>query len=142
MLGSGEGESAFQWRDEYSVGVQGMDLHHRRLLSMASRLQQRLSACESTGAMKGVLDFLIRYSEFHFSGEEDLMGQYGYPGLDGHLAKHRDLAQSVLEFREKVDSGDAQIDQAFVDFLKDWVVDHVLSEDRKYGPFLNERGVY
>ncbi|MDP6776877.1 MAG: hemerythrin domain-containing protein, partial [Candidatus Latescibacteria bacterium] len=106
VLGSGEGESAFQWRDEYSVGVQGMDLHHRRLLSMASRLQQRLSAGESTGAMEGVLDFLIRYSEFHFSAEEDLMGQYGYPGLDGQLAKHRDLAQSVLAFREKLDAGD------------------------------------
>ena len=69
------------------------------------------------------------------------LNRYG-KRLEAHLTKHRDLAQSVVDFREKLGAGDVQIDQAFVDFLKNWVVDHILSEDRKYSPFLNDRGVY
>jgi hemerythrin len=30
----------------------------------------------------------------------------------------------------------------FIKFLKDWIVDHILTVDRKYGPFLNKKGVF
>ncbi len=33
-------------------------------------------------------------------------------------------------------------DIEFIKFLKDWIVDHILTVDRKYGPFLNEKGVF
>ncbi len=45
-----------------------------------------------------VLDFLIRYTEYHFAGEEELMQQYGYPGLGAHKQKHEELIRDVLAF--------------------------------------------
>jgi len=27
-------------------------------------------------------------------------------------------------------------------FLKDWLFQHILGSDKKYGPYLNERGIF
>jgi len=70
------------------------------------------------------------------------MRQYGYPDAEIHGKKHRELVKSVLELREKFRQGDIEIDAEFISFFKDWIINHILTEDRKYGPFLNSKGVY
>ena len=109
---------------------------------MSHKLRDAVDSGEGRRALEDTLDFLIRYAEFHFSEEERLMKQYGYPDLEVQVRRHQDLLQEVLVFREKSRRDDVEIDAEFIDFLKDWIVDHVLSEDRKYGPFLNQKGMY
>jgi len=29
-----------------------------------------------------------------------------------------------------------------LDLFKDWIINHILTEDRKYGPYLNAKGVF
>ena len=132
----------FQWQDEYSVNIQRMDTHHKRLFNMAYRLHDAVESGEARAALEETLNFLISYSEFHFSEEERLMAQYGYPDAEIHGREHKDLLTKVLALREKFRLGDIEIDTEFIDFLKDWIINHILSEDRKYGPFLNSKGVY
>jgi len=132
----------FQWRDEYSVNIQSMDKHHRRLFTMSYKLYDAVDSGEARSALEDAFVFLVRYSEFHFSEEERLMAQYRYPDFEVHVKKHRDLLQEVLEFREEFRKGDVGINAEFIDFLKDWIVNHILAEDRKYGSFLNQKGVY
>ncbi len=48
----------------------------------------------------------------------------------------------VLAMSGRAKEGSLHVNMDFVNFFKDWVINHILTEDRKYGPFLNERGIH
>jgi hemerythrin len=115
----------FKWREEYSTNVKAFDDTHKKLFEKANQLT-----------------FLLEYAEDHFAEEEQLMQKYGFPDLDNHRMKHEYLKKEVLQYKRRFDAGESMDDIDFIKFIKDWIVDHVLTEDRKYGPFLNQKGVF
>ncbi|KIM00067.1 Hemerythrin [Paramagnetospirillum magnetotacticum MS-1] len=129
------------WREEYSVNIQRIDNHHRRLFEMSNRLIAAVRLGKGTAEMSEALDFLKGYATYHFSEEETLLERYGYPEEAGHAAKHRRLLAQLHELTERlatttVTAGDVAT------FLQDWIVNHILIEDRRYAPFINAKGVY
>jgi hemerythrin-like metal-binding protein len=70
------------------------------------------------------------------------MELYDYPGIEGHRKKHGKLVVQVVERRERLLAGDVPEKASFVHFFESWLVRHILDEDRKYGAFLNAKGVY
>jgi hemerythrin-like metal-binding protein len=88
-----------------------------------------------------VLNELVEYTAFHFKTEEDYFDKYGYPETDAHKAIHADLVGKVLAFKEKFDKGYATVDFELLNFLKNWLQNHICITDKKYGPFLASKGV-
>jgi hemerythrin len=54
---------------------------------------------------------------------------------------HRDLTKQVEEYVARFESGDVSLGVPLLTFLSDWLTNHILGEDRKYGPWLVEHGV-
>ena len=46
-----------------------------------------------------------------------------------------------LTGKDRYVAGEMRMDMSIINFLKDWIINHILTEDRKYGPFLNDKGV-
>ena len=88
------------------------------------------------------LNFFLTYISDHFAEEEQLMRQHGYGELERHQGRHQFLRNGVLGFQQRVEGGEAVDPLEFIHFLSDWVIDHILTEDRKYGRFFNQRGCY
>jgi len=129
-----------QWRPEYSVNIQVIDEHHRRLVEMTSNLLQGMQNEDKKTDLEEALDFLIDYTEFHFVEEEKLFNRYGYPHSDAHKLQHQALMSRIAALKGKM--GKKADEHEVVEFLKDWITTHILSEDRKYAAYLNEKGVY
>jgi hemerythrin len=132
----------FQWRMEYSTNVQEIDKDHEELFKNANRLYEAIRSGERRAFLGETLAFLIHYTQEHFRREERLMEEYDYPGKEKHMEKHRHLISEVIEMDRRYKAREIDMDNEFVNFLKDWVINHILTEDRKCGPFLNERGVF
>jgi hemerythrin len=47
----------------------------------------------------------------------------------------------VGNFKQRFAAGDATVAMELMDFLKDWLVNHINGTDRKYVPFLKGKGV-
>ncbi|MBF0624801.1 MAG: bacteriohemerythrin [Magnetococcales bacterium] len=129
-----------RWRDEFSVMVPDMDGHHRMLFEMAARQSAALE--EGNGQeVARVLEFLISYTRFHFAAEEALLERWGYPGLDGHRRTHRKLMADVEQWRDRCEKREAFSGEfsgeEFAAFFRKWILDHILTEDRRYGEFIN-----
>lgn len=139
---SGDESEVFVWRDTFSINVAQMDGHHKRLIEIANAIVEHLHGDVGRGALPNALDALVDYTHYHFAAEEKLMAIYGYPIAEGHCRKHVDLMLQVAEFRERVLGGDVPDRASFLHFFKSWLVRHILDEDRKYGAFLNAKGVY
>ncbi len=132
----------FQWRQEYETNVQEIDNDHKQLCEKANRLYEAINLGKSKSFLEETLGFLIHYTEDHFIKEENLMEKYNFPEKDIHKEKHKLLVERVLEIERRYKDREIEMDNEFIDFLKDWIINHILTEDRKIGPYLNEKGVY
>ena len=118
-----------------------MDEHHRQLFRAANAFDQAVFVGEDRTVIEQTLDFLLQYAATHFSAEENLMMEYGVPEFERHRRQHEKFMDDVLAMKSRAGEGAFRASTDFVNFFKDWIINHILTEDRKYGPFLNERGI-
>lgn len=134
--------SLFQWQKEYSVQVKKMDNQHQRLFNIADKVCQAVQSGYRPQLVAKVLLFLINYTKTHFDEEEALLKLYGYPSFDEHKAQHQQLINQIDEIQRQLSEGRLGEDFSLSEFFKSWIVNHIFNEDKKYGKFLNEKGVY
>lgn len=66
------------------------------------------------------------------------MQQYGYPQERQHLAMHEDLVKRALEYKRRFEAGEA-IGTDLVNFVRDWLTQHILKSDRALADFINKK---
>jgi len=73
--------------------------------------------------------------------EEHFFDIFGYPESVAHIKKHKDFEKKITAFEADFKTGKQRLSKDIIKFLSDWLVAHIKGSDKKYGPFLNERGV-
>lgn len=142
VLHGGDEAEFFVWRDAFSINVAEMDNHHKRLIEIGNAIVVHLRANADFASLLKAFDALVDYTRYHFLAEEKLMTLYKYARSASHAGKHGKLILQVAEYRQKVLDGKMPDKASFMHFFKSWLVRHILDEDRKYGAFLNSKGVY
>lgn len=133
--------SLFEWSDKFSVYVPEMDEQHKKLVGLLNYLHDSLLKQEKQEILSKILDELLDYTKVHFKREEELMEQNGYPCSTTQKSEHNDLVREVLEMRKKYYTGDTGIAMDLVILLNDWLAEHILIEDKKYGPYIADISV-
>ena len=131
----------FPWSEIYSVKIGIVDTQHENLVNILNELHQAMVGGHGKDKLGQVLSNLIEYAQVHFATEEKLMQSHGYTDFPAHKAEHDQLTGTVLEYRRKFLSNEIGLTVEVMDFLKDWLRKHILGSDKKYGPFLNAKGV-
>jgi len=137
-LGEAE-EEFFRFTADLETGVPECDQQHRKLVSLVNRLYRAVKAGEGREVLAEILNELVAYTDYHFKTEEYYFDRFGYPEGDLHKEIHRKLTAQVLSFKEKFERGEATVSYDLLNFLKDWLVNHIGKTDKKYGPFLREK---
>ncbi len=129
-----------EWSDDFSVGIELFDDHHKMLVKMLNSLVD-INSNTSNENISGILTLIVNYTEFHFESEEELMDQEGFPELLSHKQEHFDLLEQVstICYTDAV-YGTKTIEEIYL-FLKGWVSHHILKCDMKYKNFFNDRGI-
>ncbi len=130
-----------QWRPEFATGIARFDNEHQKLVAMLNELYQAMGQGAGQEALGKVLAGLVGYTKTHFAGEEALMRQHGYPEFAQHKAIHDALTTQVLSLEADLKAGKVALSLKVANFLKDWLTKHIMETDRKYGPFLQSKGV-
>jgi len=129
------------WNDSYSVKVLRLDDEHKQLFSIINLLHTGMKAGQGRDVMQDVLDQLLHYTEEHFRDEEVLMQVVGYPWLIAHTALHQRFVNKIRGFSKDVHSGAVPISVDMLEFLRNWLSEHILGADRQYSPVLNTAGI-
>lgn len=124
------------WTDKLSVGVIEIDTQHKRLIDLINQLNDAVHADKDTKALGKVLEELVKYTEYHFTTEEHLMLQRNYADSPAHKAEHKRFVDTISAFKKKFDSGDAKISVDLMHFLRDWLTNHIMGTDMKFGKSL------
>jgi len=131
----------FAWKDEYSVGVHSLDLQHKTLVDTLNQLHQGMLDRESRKVTGTLLKRLATYTVEHFVTEERYFVSTAYPKGPAHAAHHIELTNQVKAYIERYDRGDLSLDIHLLDFLRKWLMNHILSEDKEYTCWLNKAGI-
>jgi hemerythrin len=130
-----------EWNEECSVGVARMDQQHRRLFEMLNELGDAMKERRGREVVGTVLDKMLVYTRTHFADEEELMEEHDCPELAQQKIEHAYLTTQAESYQQRYIDGEEFIAAELMHFLKDWLLTHTQGTDRKYGRFLNERGV-
>ncbi len=131
-----------EWNEKLSVGVAIIDDEHKNLVGMLNKLYDAMQAKHSEEALGKVLDELVAYTASHFKHEEALFAKAGYPAAAEHEKEHTDLTKQVLDVQKKYREGaTATLSTEVLNFLRKWLLTHILGSDKKYGPHLNAKGI-
>ncbi len=129
------------WNSSLSVNVAEIDLQHQRLVAMINELNAAMKQGKGKDLLGRIINDLYRYAGNHFQTEEKYFALFKYPDAAGHKAKHEDFVKTVSEFKSGYESGKVALTVEIMTFLKNWLKGHIQGDDRKYGPFFNEKGL-
>jgi hemerythrin-like metal-binding protein len=130
------------WDDSLSVNVNLIDDQHKMLIKRLNDMAEAVDQKRGIEKISKTLNFMIEYTEFHFSTEEKHMTEQDYPGKAEHQKQHGEfvtvLNDLVQDFEEE---GATQLLANSIDtFLVNWLVNHIKGTDVQFGKFLNEKG--
>jgi len=126
-----------QWSSRFELGVPFIDADHKVLVDLLNRMYEASRAHGSLGDIGGILSALVDYTHYHFAREERAQFAAHYPDIREHRAQHaaltkqaKTLFESFRKAPDEVEVGD------LVDFLSDWLMDHILLHDMAVKPYL------
>lgn len=128
------------WSDTFSVGVVELDDQHKRLVAMINRLIDEQKTLTRPETIAELITDMTDYALEHFRAEEYLMAEYGYEGKEVHVQVHEDFIRKTQEFMA-APAGPNILSKALLEFLKSWLIDHILNEDMQYKSHFQLKGV-
>ncbi|MBB6480920.1 bacteriohemerythrin [Spirochaeta isovalerica] len=129
------------WDESISVKVELFDNHHKKLIELINKLFLSMEKGEGTSPLLTILDELVQYTEYHFSAEEKAFEKYNYPEIDAHKKQHRSFVAKAKELQKGMREGSAVLSNEVLDFLQDWVVNHIMKVDSQYSAFLSGKNI-
>ncbi|WP_319470963.1 bacteriohemerythrin [uncultured Pseudodesulfovibrio sp.] len=128
-----------KWNKELSVGVPLIDDQHKELIRIVNGLMKGIARGSSPNTINNILGKLREYTVFHFNSEEKLMEEMRYPDRGEHEIEHRRLKTNVKEFQRRIyKKTDVSPTEVF-DFLKEWLLTHILSHDINFANFIRDK---
>ncbi|MCW8847633.1 MAG: bacteriohemerythrin [Sedimenticola sp.] len=124
--------SKLEWSDSYSVGVPRLDAQHKVLIRIINQLEEER---RTGGLIVAVFAELRRYVKEHFRDEEVMLEAAGYADLEEHKVGHRQFEEWLTSIEMVYNSGGASayyIAESVHEFLKDWLITHILAKDMAY----------
>lgn len=131
-----------QWSNDLSVKVGQIDAQHQRLIGMINELNDAMRQGKGKEAVAKIVDGLIAYTKTHFALEEKYFAQHKYPDTEGHVRQHRDFEKKVVDFKNDLANGKLTLSMQVMNFLSDWLRNHIMGTDQKYVAFFQEHGMH
>jgi len=131
----------FEWKDSFSVGIDSIDEDHKGLINIINELFDAVSHGVAKERISSNLVKLLDYTKTHFRREEILFEKTNYPLLEEHKQQHDAFIIKINNLQKDFDKGNQTISVELLKFLTDWLVNHILSSDRKYKEHFQRYGL-
>ncbi|MCX8167242.1 MAG: bacteriohemerythrin [Candidatus Micrarchaeota archaeon] len=131
----------FEWTENLSVGIPTIDEQHKKLISIINELNEAMKSGKGKELIGKVIKELLDYTKYHFSKEEALMVQANYVGIESHKLAHNQFVKNIENSEKDFKNGKITVTIELINFLKDWLIKHIMGIDKKYSSTLIEKGI-
>lgn len=135
----------FAFTSKYRTGITLIDDEHRRLFEIIKETNDLIHEeflHDKYDEIVRLITELRDYTEFHFSDEEALMTHIQYPGLNAQKRAHSAFIERLVEIDlndlDEMDDHQQEYLLDLIQFLLDWLTNHILACDQKIGEYMRE----
>ena len=137
---------SFKWKESYCLNIDEIDIQHKRLLKIGDEVYDIAildDGYDHYDEIMIVIDKLLEYIEYHFNYEENMLKEYNYEELHNQEEEHSLYIHKVklIASREDIDDNQRKTILEILDFLAQWITNHIMVSDRKYAIYLKEKGI-
>ncbi|MCK5520090.1 MAG: hemerythrin family protein [Candidatus Marinimicrobia bacterium] len=125
-----------EWNDGLSIGIQNIDNQHKRLIEILNELYEANDSPDRELAAAACLRSMVNYAKEHFKDEEEYMEFINYPDLEHQKEEHKIFIAKIADYETAQTILSYTPFQDMLDFLKDWVINHIKGKDQEIGNFL------
>jgi hemerythrin-like metal-binding protein len=93
------------------------------------------------GVVEEKLKELYQYSYYHFDSEEKDLEENGYEELENQKKEHNFFKKRLSELQINAKSGNLVLTIKLLDFLREWIISHILGSDMEYSELLSKKKV-
>ncbi len=140
--------SYMEWKPEYNLGVETVDRQHKKLVDIINLLYESTQPDAGKDELHALVEILdkeatainemLEYTIKHFKDEEKLMALHKYPEFDEHKKRHDSFTRQVKLYKEYFDKAEDVDVNEMMEYLKKWLLNHIMGEDKKYVPYLKK----
>lgn len=123
------------WDDYYSVGYDLIDEQHKKLVDMINELYASFITGKAQEMAPKIVEEMVKYTDYHFKTEEKFFDKFGYPETENHKIIHKSFVAKVIEVQEGIKSKQVTVSYDIMNFLRKWLLEHILKEDKKFASF-------
>jgi hemerythrin len=129
-----------EWTPDLTVDDGKIDEQHRELFKRIGELVAAIKTSTCKYKIGPTTTFLEEYVIEHFSDEEAMMVDAGYPGYESHKAEHERFIRDFGELKEKLDSEQSNYTKSVYtnQMVVDWILEHISERDKAFGRFLSK----
>ncbi len=127
----------YEFKDEFRTGIESIDKEHARLFEIADRAYTTLMdefIPDKYDYIVDILNELKDYAATHFQHEEEYMLSINYKKLLSQKVMHNDFIEKISGYDlDKLDENQKDSILEILDFLNDWLVNHIMLSDKLIG---------
>lgn len=131
----------FPWKDNYSVTVMEIDNQHKAITEMLNELYDSFMKKEHENKLGEILSRLSDYAVYHFATEEKYFSLFRYSNRIPHIREHNDFTEKIRTFRIEFDKNSSALTYKLINFLREWLMNHILVSDKEYVKCFKENGL-
>jgi len=128
------------WNAELSVGIEGIDRQHGRLMRLINEIDERVQNGGTYEQLAPVVNELVDSTSTHFSNEEELLERNRCPEFARHKKAHVQLLEELMDWKKKAEQIKAEDLEEHMGFLRIWFPGHILGVDKKDAAYLTWAG--
>ena len=121
------------------IGESTIDAEHDLQMQLLDSLSESLESGGDFASVKHVLEQFIEFSDMHFLSEQLVMRLHSYPAYEPHLKEHTRLMKRIREVQETLLHGEKAPSLQLIHELRNWLTDHIVSEDVAFGEYLRHK---
>jgi len=129
-----------KWKPEYTVNESKLDCHHIKLFEILNAAYEDVMNSSEEQSVGTIVSELADYLAYHFAAEEQYMKDNGYEQIDAHIAEHRAFADRIETLKVNHHDNNLEAAKELIIILGNWVLHHILIEDRKYAALISQEG--
>ena len=133
--------SIITWNSDLIIQIPQIDGEHQQLVALVNRFHEYMMLGLEQPILDQIMPELIAATRTHFTNEEDLMLQYKYPDTIVQHMIHQNLFAQIMHLNEKLRRGEMGLNPETLNFLIEWLNDHIRHDDRRFGDFLHTKGI-
>lgn len=127
----------YEFKEEFKTGIDIIDGQHKRLFEIADETYKLLKnefITDKYDKIVHLIEELKEYTSFHFKTEEDYMESINYKRMFTQKIEHQAFIKKLDEIDlNKIDENQEEYILELLNFLNDWLVNHICTNDKLIG---------